>query len=316
MRVIFMGTPDFAVPSLQTLLQDGHEIVAVVTQPDRPKGRKREMTPPPVKQEAVKHGLPIFQPERLRNSQELEQLLTLEPDVLVTAAYGQLLPKQLLELPKHGCVNVHASLLPKYRGGAPIQRCLLNGEQETGVTIMEMIPKLDAGGIYRQVRIPIEDSDDVGTLHDKLSVEGAKLLHETLPEIAAGTLLPTPQREAEATFAPNITRDDEQIDWSRTNRQIFNQVRALRPWPGAFTSLQGSLLKIWDVQEVRKQREETDKNELPGTIVAVADHSIRVAAGEGYLDLLVVQPAGKTKMSVTDFLRGRELAAGIVLGEV
>jgi methionyl-tRNA formyltransferase len=311
MRVIFMGTPDYAVPSLSTLIQDGYEIVAVVTQPDRPKGRKQELTPPPVKVEALRHGLTVLQPEKLRTSDCLDELERLQPDVLVTAAYGQILPKRLLELPRFGCINVHASLLPKYRGGAPIQRCLMDGERETGVTIMEMVQALDAGGIYSQVIVPIEWEDNVGSLHDKLALAGARLLHETLPDILAGKLKPVPQDESKVTYAPNITREDERIDWSKTSVQIYNQIRALDPWPGAFTYLNEKVLKVWKAVP----HEDRDTGRTPGTILRADDQGIEVATGSGSIMLLTIQPAGKGKMEAEAFVRGRGVEAGILLGE-
>lgn len=216
-RMVFMGTPDFAVPSLQTLVREGYRVAGVVTQPDRPRGRKRELTPPPVKVAAMELGLPVFQPERLRNPENVRRLLEWKPDLIVTAAYGQILPREILETPRYGCINVHASLLPKYRGGAPIHHALIRGEKETGVTIMYMVEALDAGDMLAHRSIPIEEADDVGTLHDKLARVGAQLLRETVPALLEGRVQPVPQDDSQATYAPNIRREDERIDWSRNN---------------------------------------------------------------------------------------------------
>lgn len=206
MKVVFMGTPDFAVPVLDALVENNYDVQLVVTQPDRPKGRKQELTPPPVKVAAEKHGIPVFQPEKIKQEQEWKVVADIEPDILITAAFGQILPKGLLDVPPFGCINVHASLLPKYRGGAPIHQSIIDGEKETGITIMYMVEKLDAGAMLAQKAIPIEEKDTTGTMHDKLSVLGAELLLETLPEIEAGSIVAVEQDEAEVTYAPNITR--------------------------------------------------------------------------------------------------------------
>ena len=205
-KIVFMGTPDFSVPVLQRILNDGYEVIAVVTQPDRPVGRKRVMTPPPVKVEALKHNIPVYQPEKIRNREDLDQILALEPDLIVTAAFGQILPKELLDAPKLGCINVHASLLPELRGGAPIHYAILEGKKQTGITIMYMAEKLDAGDILTQAAVEIAEDDNVGTLHDKLSAIGSDLLSETLPKLIAGELKGIPQDDAKATFASNIKR--------------------------------------------------------------------------------------------------------------
>src|SRR5690625_1141074 len=236
-RIVFMGTPDFAVPILEQLLQTKYEIGLVVTQPDRPVGRRRTLTPPPVKITAKKHNIPVFQPEKL--SDNFEEIMKYHPDVIITAAYGQFLPKELLELPKYGCINVHASLLPKLRGGAPIHYALLQGETATGITIMYMAEKLDAGDIITQEKIPILQTDHVGTLHDTLSIVGAKTLLATLPAIFNRTNKRIKQNDEEATFAPNITREQEKIDWHQTNEEVYNQIRGLHPWPVAYTQYNG-----------------------------------------------------------------------------
>ncbi|WP_124728723.1 methionyl-tRNA formyltransferase [Staphylospora marina] len=305
-----MGTPDFAVPCLDTLVNEGYRVVGVVTQPDRPRGRKMELTPPPVKRAALKWGLPVFQPEKLREPDALEQVLALEPDLVVTAAYGQILPERLLKAPRFGCINVHASLLPRYRGGAPIHRAIVNGEKETGVTLMYMEKRLDAGDMIAQKAVPITERDHAGSMHDKLSLLGAELLKETLPKLLAGEVQAVPQDESLATFAPNLTREDERMDWNRSARDLACQVRGLHPWPVAFTTWNQKPLKVW--WAVAKDE---PAGADPGTIVRVEEDGMAVATGQGILLLTEVQPAGKTRMSAAEFARGRRIKAGERLGE-
>lgn len=308
-----MGTPDFAVPVLQKLIADPSiSIEAVVTQPDRKVGRKHILTPTPVKKAAVAADLNVLQPEKLRTSEELETLINMDIDLLITAAYGQILPNSLLEAPRLGAINVHASLLPKLRGGAPIHYALIEGHKEAGVTIMYMAEKLDAGDMLSQSAIPIEEEDNVGTLFEKLSIVGADLLVETLPAILDGSIVAVPQNEAEVTFARNISREQERIDWNKSARAIFNHVRGMNPFPSSFTTFEGGNWKIWEVVE---SFEETTAP--AGTIVSV-DKTIRVAAGDGKtVDIKVFQPAGKQRMTTSDYLRGsgKNLEAGKRLGE-
>lgn len=312
-KIIFMGTPDFAVPVLQKLIADPSiSIEAVVTQPDRKVGRKHILTPTPVKKAAVAADLNVLQPEKLRTSEELEKLINMDVDLLITAAYGQILPNSLLEAPRLGAINVHASLLPKLRGGAPIHYALIEGHKEAGVTIMYMAEKLDAGDMLSQSAIPIEEEDNVGTLFEKLSIVGADLLVETLPAILDGSIVAVPQNEAEVTFARNISREQERIDWNKSARAIFNHVRGMNPFPSSFTTFEGGNWKIWEVVE---SFEETTAP--AGTIVSV-DQTIRVAAGDGKtVDIKVFQPAGKQRMTTSDYLRGsgKNLEAGKRLGE-
>ncbi|OXS78503.1 methionyl-tRNA formyltransferase [Domibacillus enclensis] len=311
-RIVFMGTPDFSVPVLETLLNDGYDVLAVVTQPDRPVGRKKVLTPPPVKAAAVKHGIPVYQPEKLSKSDELAQIIALAPDLLVTAAYGQLLPNDLLEAPKFGCINVHASLLPELRGGAPIHYSILQGKKETGITIMYMAEKLDAGDIISQAAVTIEEEDNTGTLHDKLSMTGATLLSETIPALLNGSASRTPQDEAKATFAPNIRRSDEQIIWNRPGEELYNQVRGLCPWPVAYTTLAGSVVKVWKCEKVN------GKTGVPGTILSIQEDGMIVATGtDTALKITELQPAGKKRMTARDYLRGSgaSLQAGAVFGD-
>jgi methionyl-tRNA formyltransferase len=299
-KVVFMGTPAFSVPILEGLLAEGYDVVAVVTQPDRPVGRKRVITPSPVKEAALKHQLLVLQPEKISGSPEIQTIQELTPDILITAAFGQFLPEKLLQVPTHGAINVHASLLPKYRGGAPVHYAIMQGEQETGVTIMEMIKKMDAGGIFSQGKLPITKQDDVGTMFDKLSLLGKDLLLETLPQILSGQLKPTPQVEEQATFSPNITQDQEAIDWTKTAQEIDNQVRGMRPWPIAFTTYQGSRWKVWAVEPLAETTKAT-----PGTIIERNKKALWIACGqETVLALKELQPAGKGRQTITAFLNG------------
>lgn len=310
-RIVFMGTPDFAVPVLQQLIHDGYNVVGVVTQPDKPKGRKKELTPPPVKVEAEKHGIPVLQPTKIREKEQYEQVLALQPDLIVTAAFGQILPKELLEAPSYGCINVHASLLPELRGGAPIHYAILQGKTKTGITIMYMVEKLDAGDMLTQVEVPIEETDTVGTLHDKLSAAGAKLLSETIPLLLSGKITPIPQAEEKATFAPNIKREQEKIDWTKTGETIYNHIRGLNPWPVAYTTYEGQVWKIWWGEKVAAQTKAE-----PGTIIAVERDGIVVATGnETAIKITELQPSGKKRMSTAQFLLGADIMIGKKLGD-
>ncbi|MBP1156093.1 MULTISPECIES: methionyl-tRNA formyltransferase [unclassified Paenibacillus] len=314
MRVIFMGTPEFAVPSLQILLKHEEvEVVAVVTQPDRPVGRKRVLTPTPVKAEAEKHGLPVLQPERLRSPESVQAISALQPDLIVTAAYGQILPKSVLDLPRFGCINIHASLLPQYRGGAPIHYAVMNGESVTGVTIMYMAEGLDTGDMISKIEVPIEDRDTTGTMFGKLSAAGAKLLEETLPDLISGTAKAVPQNDEEAVYSPNISREQERIDWTKPAIHIWNLVRALHPRPGAFTLWKGDVLKIWACAKP-DTAEPVPSGTIPGTVLEAGDRGIAVATGQGVLRITELQPAGKKTMDAADFVRGGQLTSGTVLG--
>ncbi|HEU4963087.1 MAG TPA: methionyl-tRNA formyltransferase [Bacilli bacterium] len=307
MRILFMGTPDFAVPCLNALVEHGYDIAAVVTQPDRKKGRKGELTPPPVKVAALQHNLTVLQPEKVRTEDALAEIEQLDFDLLITAAYGQLLPKRLLDLPRLGCVNVHASLLPRWRGGAPMHRAILEGDKETGVTIMRMVQALDAGDMISQVVVPIAEDDTVATLHDKLAAAGSQLLIETLPSIEAGTQTETAQDESLVTYSPTLKREDEKIDWQQDARRLYNQVRGLNSWPGAFTYFSHKVMKIW---QARIQEETGAPTAEPGTILSTTDDSIIVQCGQGRLALTEIQPAGKRRMAVSDYLRGVQLEPG------
>ena len=299
-KVVFMGTPAFSAPILRMLHEEGYEILAVVTQPDRPVGRKKVLTPPPVKEEAVRLGLPVIQPEKLRGSEELQQIIKLGADIIITAAFGQILPKELLEAPRLGCINVHASLLPKYRGGAPIHQAIMDGQATTGVTIMYMAEKLDAGDIISQREIMIEDTDHTGRMFEKLSDVGRELLKDTLPSIIEGTNARIVQDESQVTYASNISREQERIDWYKDARTIYNQVRGLHPWPVAYTTFEGANVKIWWAQVGQ-----TSTSREPGEVVAIHKDCFEIATGEGgTLAVLDLQPAGKKRMTAEEYLRG------------
>lgn len=313
MKIVFMGTPAFAVPCLRMLVEEGYEIAAVVTQPDRPQGRKKTLVPSPVKEAALELGLPVLQPERLRRPEAVAELAAYEPDLIVTAAYGQILPKSVLELPENGCVNVHGSLLPKYRGGAPIQRCIMNGEQVTGVTLMYMAEGLDTGDMISRVEVPIEEEDTSGTLFVKLSAAGRDLLRAEMPRLAAGRVEATVQDESEATYAPNLSREDERIDWNKTSREIYNQIRGLVPFSGAFTLWNGETFKAWAAAKPEAGHSTVD-SAAPGTVLSVSASGVEVKTGDASLHLTTVQPAGKKAMSAADFSRGTTLTPGTVLG--
>ncbi|WP_114603531.1 methionyl-tRNA formyltransferase [Staphylococcus sp. EZ-P03] len=297
-RIIFMGTPDFSTKVLEMLIAK-EDVIAVVTQPDRPVGRKRVMTPPPVKKVALEHGIEVYQPEKISTSEDLQKLINLEPDLIVTAAFGQILPKALLDAPKLGAINVHASLLPKYRGGAPIHQAIIDGEKETGVTIMYMAPKLDAGDIISQQAIDIEANDDVGSMHDKLSFLGADLLAKTLPDIINGTNDRIEQNEAEATFASNISREDERIDWTQPAQAVYNHIRGLSPWPVAYTKLDDTNMKLYAAKIVE------GKNGEPGEIIETTKKAIIVGTGSAdAIALTEIQLSGKKRMPTANFLSG------------
>ena len=309
-KLIFMGTPDFSATVLKGLLADDrYEVLAVVTQPDRAVGRKKEIKMTPVKEVALEHNLPVYQPEKLSGSQEMEDIMALGVDGIVTAAFGQFLPMKLINSVDFA-VNVHASLLPKYRGGAPIHYAIINGEKEAGVTIMEMVAKMDAGDMVAKASIAITDEDNVGTMFEKLAVVGRDLLLETLPGYMAGDIKPEPQDESQATFSPNISPEEERIDWTKSSREIFNHVRGMYPWPVAHTLLDGYRFKLYEVALAGGQGQ-------PGQIIEKTKKSVVVATGDGAIELKTVQPAGKPRMAIKDFLNGvgRNLEVGDYFGK-
>ncbi|WP_195852644.1 methionyl-tRNA formyltransferase [Aerococcus sanguinicola] len=304
-NIVFMGTPDFAVKSLQALLdQPDYQVVAVVTQPDRPVGRKRRLTPTPVKEVALAHELKIFQPEHIASDQEIADFFDqAEVDLLVTAAYGQFLPQSLLEAPKYGAVNVHASLLPKYRGGSPIHYAIWKGDQETGVSLMRMVPAMDAGPILAQAKAPIDDQVTVAEMFDRLADLGAELLIDKLPALFAGDLQAVPQDEDQATYAPNIKKAEERIDWTEPAQAIHNKIRAFNSWPGAYALYEDQRWKFWRTEVLADQT--TDK--APGTVVGIKKKPAQflIAAGDGkVLNVLEIQPKGKKQMDSASFING------------
>lgn len=310
MRIIFMGTPDFAVGTLEALVQAGHEVVLAVTQPDKPQGRKQLLVAPPVKEKALALGIPVFQPKRVREPEAIEMLRSYEPELIVVAAFGQILPKELLDLPPYGCINVHGSLLPKYRGAAPIQWAILNGDAVTGVTIMRMDVGLDTGDMIAKAEVAIAPEDTGGTLFEKLAEAGAKLCVETIPSIADKTAVYTPQEEALATKVGQICKKDGLINFSRSAEAIACQIRGLNPWPSAYTFFAGKTLKIWAAQA-----EPAQADAAPGTVVAVEKDRFCVQTGDGVLVCREVQLEGKKRMSAGDFLRGNQVACGMNLGK-
>ena len=310
MRIVFMGTPDFAVGSLQALCESGkHEILAVVTQPDRPKGRGNKLLQTPVKEYALEQGLTVYQPQKVKTPEFVELLHELQPELIVVAAFGQFLSKEILELPKYGCINVHASLLPKYRGAAPIQYAIIKGEKESGVTIMQMDIGMDTGAMLDKVVVPIEENTTMGELHDALREQGAALLLEVIDKIATGTAVAEPQDNEQATYATLLDRSMEHIDWSKTAQEVHNLIRGFNPAPSTFTKLpNGKSLKIWGSKM-------TDKNSAAaaGTVIETGKHSFFVACGEGVLEITEVQPESKKRMPAQVFLNGRGVQEGDLL---
>lgn len=307
MNIVYMGTPDFAVQPLRALAEAGYQVTGVVTQPDKPKGRGKTMMPTPVKEEALKHGFPVYQPAKVRDAEFVERLKSLNPDIIVVAAFGQLIPKSILELPKFGCINIHASLLPKYRGAAPIQQAVIDGERESGVTIMKMEEGLDTGDMISKIVVPITKEETGGSLFDKLAEAGAKLLIETLPHIFDGTAVYEKQPEESPTpYAGMITKQMGLMDFHKTARELERLVRGLNPWPSAFTFWNGKTLKVWESFVA----EEDGSKAEPGTVVKTDKKGIYVACGEGVLLLSQVQLEGKKRMEADVFLRGCHIEAG------
>ncbi len=316
MRVVFMGTPEFAVPTLEALIAH-HEVIAVVTQPDKPKGRGKAMACPPVKETAMAHDIPVYQPVRVREESFVGTLRELQPDVIVVVAFGQILPESILNIPPYGCINVHASLLPKYRGAAPMQWAIINGEKETGITTMYMAKGLDTGDMIDTVVIPIDPKETGETLHDKLSAAGGKLILQTLEELEAGTAKRIPQDDAKSSYAGMLTRALGEIDWTKSAVEIERLIRGLNSWPSAYTYLHGKTLKIWDAdvaQSDARQEETALSKTAPGTVTAVKKDCFYVQAGDGQLKVNEVQLQGKKRMSVQAFLLGNRIEKGLVYG--
>ena len=321
MRIVFMGTPDFSVPALKALVEAGHQVIAVVTQPDKQKGRGKEVQMTPVKIQAMEYGIPVYQPAKVREASFVEVLKGLEADVYVVIAFGQILPKAVLELPKYGCINIHASLLPKYRGAAPIQWCVIDGERETGITTMMMDVGLDTGDMLEKAVIPIEEKETGGSLHDKLSMAGGDLILSTLKKLEEGTLVRTPQTDEGTCYAKMLTKSLGDIDWNQGAVSIERLIRGLNPWPSAYTMWNGKTIKIW-AADVIAGREAADflsesgvpaeTGTAPGTVVCSDKRGLVVCTGGGLLSIRELQMEGKKRMDTPAFLRGYPIPAGDV----
>ena len=311
MKIIYMGTPDFAVAPLEAILKAGHEVTAVVTQPDRQKGRGREVQYSPVKECALSYGIPVLQPLKIKEKDAVEELRKYPADIFVVAAFGQLLSEEILNMPRLGCINIHASLLPAYRGAAPIQWCVINGEEKTGVTIMQMAKGMDTGDILLQKEVVLDEKETGGSLFDRLMETGAELIVEALPKIEAGELTPVVQKEELATYAGKITKDMGNIDFAKSAVTIERLIRGLNPWPSAFTHYKGKILKIWEADVVSECA--NVENPVPGTVIAMDKESFTLATGEGALKIRSLQPEGKKRMSCAEFMRGYEVKVGEAL---
>ena len=308
MKIIFMGTPDFSVGTLKALIEAGHEVVLAVTQPDKPKGRGKEMQFTPVKECAISYGIPVYQPRRIRETECVEELRKYEADIMVVVAFGQILPKEILEMTPYGCVNVHASLLPKYRGAAPIQWAIIDGEDVTGVTTMQMNEGLDTGDMLLKTEIAIEAKETGGSLHDKLAEAGAKLCVETLTALEEKTVTPIPQGETTTSYAKMLDKQLGQIDWTKQGIAIERLVRGLTPWPSAYTNWNDKVMKIWDAEV-----SEGTSDALPGTITRVEKDAFYVQTGEGFLKVCELQIPGKKRMDAGAFMRGYQVKEGEIL---
>lgn len=308
MKVVFMGTPDFSVKALDSIIDAGHQVVLTVTQPDKPRGRGKEVQITPVKACAVKHDIPVFQPVKIRESEAVEKLRECRADVFVVAAFGQILTEEILNMPKFGCINIHASLLPKYRGAGPIQRVILDGMKETGITIMKMDKGVDTGDMLMQSVVPIDEKETGDSLHDKLAIEGAKLIVEALSRIEKGDIAPVKQNDDEASFAGKLDKSMGKIDWNNDAVKIERLVRGLNSWPGAYTSYNGKTLKIWESEVYGNIK--TQGNEAPGAVLSTDKTAIYVKTGEGVLKITQIQLEGKKRMNVKEFLLGCHIEAG------
>ncbi|MDA8235689.1 MAG: methionyl-tRNA formyltransferase [Clostridia bacterium] len=313
MRLTFMGTPDFAVPCLEALVQAGHEIIGVVTQPDRPKGRGKQLAPSPVKVKALELNLPLYQPEKIKTLEFTQKLREMAPEAIIVVAFGQLLSREILAIPPFGCINVHASLLPKLRGAAPIHWAVINGEEKTGITTMYMDVGMDTGDMILKKEVPITLEDTVGSIHDKLAGIGAKLLVETLEQIARGTAPRTTQEHTQATYAPLLQREHEQIRWEQPAHEVINLIRGMNPWPGAYTSYQGKILKVWAARPAGAVP--VSGSFQPGQVVQVLPkEGLVVETGDGRVLISEIQLQGSRRMAVRDFLPGNPVAVGEFLG--
>ena len=309
MRVIFMGTPDFSVGTLEALIQAGHQVVLAVTQPDKPKGRGGKMQFPPVKETALEHGIPVFQPRKVREPENIEELKKYQADVIVVVAFGQILPREILELTPYGCINVHASLLPSYRGAAPIQWAVINGEEVSGVTTMQMDEGLDTGDMLLKTEVPLEPKETGGSLHDKLAAAGASLCVRTLKALEEGTVTPKKQGESPTAYASMLKKEMGEIRWEEPAISIERLIRGLNPWPSAYTGWQDKTMKIWEAEVL-----EEDSGQEPGTVVRVDKDGFLVQTGKGLLKVTALQIPGKKRMEADAFLRGYSMEPGEKLG--
>jgi len=305
LNIVFMGTPGFAIPSLTMLIASDNTIAGVVTQPDRPSGRGKKLTPPPVKTLALQHALPVLQPERVKEENAIQWLRSKKPDLIVVVAFGQILPPKILKIPSYGCINLHTSLLPQYRGAAPINWALINGEKKTGVSTILMNEWMDTGDIFLQMETKIEEKEDALTLSNRLSTLGAKLLLETISQLKRGGLTPTPQNHSKVTYAPLLKKDDGHIDWRKNAQAIHNQIRGTLPWPGAFTYLDKKLLKIFNSVVIDEENRGS-----PGKIFQVGAEGIKVATGKECLLLTEVQLQGRKRMNAAEFIKGHPVPTG------
>jgi methionyl-tRNA formyltransferase len=308
LRIVFMGTPEFACPTLQKLLERKEQVVAVITQPDRPKGRGQQTLPPPVKVLAERHGIPVLQPLKVRAPEVVESIRDLAPDLIVVVAFGQILPKNLLDIPRYGCINVHASLLPRYRGAAPLNWCIINGETETGVTTMMMDVGLDTGDMLLKKSVQVDPDENTQSLHDRLSVIGAEALAETIDLLVAGKLVREKQDDALTCYAPMLKKEDGLIDWEKKAEIIKNQVRGMTPWPGAYTTFDGKLLKVFRVML-------SSGAGIPGTVLQAGRGGIEVACAGGSIIIEELQLEGKKRLAAAEFLGGCRLEPGTCLGK-
>ena len=309
MRVIFMGTPDFSVGTLEALIQAGHQVVLAVTQPDKPRGRGGKMQFPPVKETALEHGIPVFQPRKVREPENIEELRKYQADVIVVVAFGQILPREILELTPYGCINVHASLLPSYRGAAPIQWAVINGETVSGVTTMQMDEGLDTGDMLLKTEVPLELEETGGSLHDKLAAAGASLCVRTLKALEEGTVTPKKQGESPTAYASMLKKEMGEIRWEEPAISIERLIRGLNPWPSAYTGWQDKTMKIWEAEVL-----EEDSGQEPGTVVRVDKDGFLVQTGKGLLKVTALQIPGKKRMEADAFLRGYSMEPGEKLG--
>ncbi len=310
MKTVFMGTPEFAVNSLERLVKEGYNIEAVVTQPNRPRGRGNRVQPPPVKTRAAAEGIPVMQPERVKDAEFINELKEIKPDIIIVVAFGQILPPDLINLPPLGCINVHASLLPKYRGAAPINWCIINGETKTGVTTMFMDECMDTGDMLLSMAVDIDDDETAGQLHDRLAVMGAKLLVETIEGLKKGSLPRKAQDSKKATYAPQLCRDTGRIDWSRDAKSIFNLIRGTDPWPGCYSHLNGKRIKLWKAKVLEEESRGTD-----GEIIAVKDEGMTVQTGKGSLLVTEIQVPSSRRMTAAEYIRGNTIKVKDMLGE-